>query len=94
LSKEKEKVEKLTERIDELLIILNNVAEDLRQISGSLKSFAVSHSLESTEVYATVTPDVSKKEKLTSLEDVKMTFTFQSVKRRRLERRPNNCRPA
>jgi len=74
LSKEKEKVEKLTERIDELLIILNNVAEDLRQISGSLKSFAVSHSLESTEVYATVTPDVSKKEKLTSLEDVKMMF--------------------
>lgn len=39
---DKEKVEKLIERIDELLIVLNTIAEDLRTVSTSLKSLAVS----------------------------------------------------
>ncbi|MEM3153235.1 MAG: hypothetical protein QW629_00795, partial [Candidatus Bathyarchaeia archaeon] len=39
---DKEKVEKLIERIDELLIVLNTIAEDLKTVSTSLKSLAVS----------------------------------------------------
>ena len=41
MSLEQEKIGKLIERVDELIIILKRVAEDLMQVSGSLKSFAV-----------------------------------------------------
>lgn len=42
MSEEKKNLERLVERIDELLVVLNRVAEDLRQVSISLKSVAVS----------------------------------------------------
>ena len=74
MSQEKEKIEKLTERIDELLIILNSVAEDLRQVSGSLKSLAVSQITQPAAgiAVAPVTREVYGKE--TSIEDIKMMF--------------------
>ena len=77
MSEEKEKVEKLTERIDELLIILNSVAEDLRQVSGSLKSLAVSQITQppagpSAPAPASATPEVYGKK--TSIEDIRMMF--------------------
>jgi len=76
MSEEKEKVEKLTERIDELLIILNRVTEDLRQVSGSLKSLAVSQITQpaATPVPtpAPIAPEVYGKRK--SIEDIKMMF--------------------
>lgn len=76
MNEEQESVEKLTERIDELLIVLNRVTEDLQQVSASLKSLAVSQitqppaALESAPV--PVTPETP--EKATSIEDVKMMF--------------------
>ncbi|MCK4440067.1 hypothetical protein KAU85_03685 [Candidatus Bathyarchaeota archaeon] len=75
MNEEKEKVEKLTERIDELLIILNSVAEDLRQVSGSLKSLAASQITQPAA--ATATPATEKPEVYgtkTSIEDIKMIF--------------------
>lgn len=74
MSEEREKVEKLIERIDELLIILNRVAEDLQQVSTSLKSLAVSQITQpaAAPAPAPVTPEVYEKE--TSIEDVKMMF--------------------
>jgi len=74
MSQEKEKIEKLTERIDELLIILNSVAEDLRQVSGSLKSLAVSQITQPAAgpAVAPATREVYGKE--TSIEDIKMMF--------------------
>jgi hypothetical protein len=42
MSAEKEKLEKLVERIDELLVVLNRISEDLRTVSASAKSMAVS----------------------------------------------------
>lgn len=74
MSEGREKVEKLTERIDELLIILNRVAEDLRQVSTSLKSLAVSQIAQppAAPTPAPVTPEVYEKE--TSIEDIKMMF--------------------
>jgi len=42
MNAEKEKLEKLVERIDELLLVLNKVSDDLRTVSASLKSLAVS----------------------------------------------------
>jgi len=73
MSEEKEKVEKLTERIDELLIILNSVAEDLRQVSGSLKSLAVSQITQPTAGPAVpTTPETHGKK--TSIDDIRMMF--------------------
>lgn len=77
MSEEKEKVEKLTERIDELLIILNRVAEDLRQVSGSLKSLAVSQITQpaaapAAPALAPAAPEVYGKK--TSIDDIKMMF--------------------
>ena len=75
MSEEEEKVEKLTERIDELLIILNSVAEDLRQVSGSLKSLAVSQITQPAAgpvAPAPATPEVYGKK--TSIEDIRMMF--------------------
>ena len=42
MNAEKEKLEKLVERIDELLLVLNKVSDDLRTVSASIKSLAVS----------------------------------------------------
>ena len=75
MSEEKEKVEKLTERIDELLIILNSVAEDLRQVSGSLKSLAVSQITQPEAGPAAPTPATPEAYgKKTSIDDIKMMF--------------------
>jgi hypothetical protein len=75
MSEEKEKVEKLTERIDELLIIMNSVAEDLRQVSGSLKSLAVSQITQPTPSPAAPTPATPEAYgKKTSIDDIKMMF--------------------
>jgi len=41
MSADKDKVEALTRRVDELVVILNGIMEDLRQVSSSLKSLAV-----------------------------------------------------
>jgi hypothetical protein len=75
MSKEKEKVEKLTERIDELLIIMNSVAEDLRQVSGSLKYLAVSQITQPAPSPAAPTPATPEAYgKKTSIDDIKMMF--------------------
>ncbi len=76
MSEERESVQKLTERIDELLIVLSRVTEDLQQVSASLKSLAVSQiiqpSVATEPAPVPVTPEAP--EKATSIEDVKMMF--------------------
>jgi hypothetical protein len=41
MSGDKAKVDNLTKRVDELVVILSGIAEDLRQVSASLKSLSV-----------------------------------------------------
>jgi hypothetical protein len=41
MSADKMKVDNLTRRVDELVVILSGIAEDLRQVSASLKSLSV-----------------------------------------------------
>ena len=41
MSADKAKVDNLTKRVDELVVILSGIAEDLRQVSASLKSLSV-----------------------------------------------------
>ncbi|MEM3641157.1 MAG: hypothetical protein QXH37_04485 [Candidatus Bathyarchaeia archaeon] len=73
MNEEKEKVEKLVEKIDELLIVLNGIAEDLRTVSTSLKSLAVSQLRQPTSPTPTlVMPEV--REQRTAIEDIRMMF--------------------
>jgi hypothetical protein len=70
---EKENLERLVERIDELLVVLNKISEDLRTVSASIKSIAVSQITQPVpQVPAPVSHEVHEKEK--SIEDIRMVF--------------------
>lgn len=73
MSMEKERIEKLAEKVDELLVILNNIAEDLRIVSASLKSIAFSQLAQPQPTTPTV-PEKTEAEKPLSIDDVKMMF--------------------
>jgi len=73
MSAEKEKLEKLVERVDELLIDLNKISEDLRTVSASIKSIAVSQITQpAPQTPATVSHEIHEKKK--SIEDVTVAF--------------------
>jgi hypothetical protein len=78
MSEEKKNLEKLVQRIDELLMVLNQVAEDLRQVSISLKSIAVSQlpqPLATPPTLPTPAPAIPKApERMQAIEDIKMMF--------------------
>jgi hypothetical protein len=83
MSVDKEKVEALTRRVDELVVILNGIMEDLRQVSVSLKSLAVGQvSQPLTASPPTPLPHVSSSvagapkvfDRSKATEDIKMLF--------------------
>jgi hypothetical protein len=70
---EKENLERLVERIDELLVVLNKISEDLRTVSASIKSIAVSQITQpGPQVPAPVSHEVHEKKK--SIEDIRMVL--------------------
>jgi hypothetical protein len=72
MSAEKENLERLVERIDELLVVLNKISEDLRTVSASIKSMAVSQITQpAPQVPVPVSYEVHEKK---SIEDVRMAF--------------------
>ena len=71
MSDEKEKLERLVERVDELLVVLNKVSEDLRNVSASIKSMAVSQITQSPQTSVTVSHKIHEKK---SVQDIRMTF--------------------
>jgi hypothetical protein len=75
MSEDKEKSEDLTRKVDELVVILNGMMEDLRQVSASLKSLAVSRFTQ--PITATTPPPLAGPhvaEKSKAVEDIKMMF--------------------
>jgi len=75
MSEETKNLERLVQRIDELLLVLNQVAEDLRQVSISLKSIAVSQLPQPIVTPPTPAPVVPKiPERVQVIEDIKMMF--------------------
>jgi hypothetical protein len=80
VSVDKERIEALTKRVDELVLIMNGMMEDLRQVSASLKSLAVSQITQ--PIAAHPAPALSQPvpgapqpmEKSKVIEDVKMMF--------------------
>jgi len=72
---QKENLEKLVERIDELLMVLNRIAEDLKQVSTSLKSIAVSQLPQPMVTPPTPAPMVPRiPERGHRVEDIKTMF--------------------
>jgi len=70
---EEKNVERLVQRIDELLMVLNQVAEDLRQVSISLKAIAVSQLPQPLATPQISAPVVQKApERMQAIEDIKM----------------------
>jgi hypothetical protein len=72
MSAEKEKIDRLIERVDELLMALNKISEDLRSVAGSIKSLAVSQITQSTPMTATVRNEPAEKRK--NLQEIRMAF--------------------
>jgi hypothetical protein len=74
MSTEKESLKSLLERIDETLGILNRISEDLRNISSSIKSLAVSQITQpGFQELAPVSHEIHEKNK--SIEDIRLAFS-------------------
>ena len=72
MSAEKEKLEKLMERIDEILLVLNQISEDLRTVSASIKSTAVLQITQpAPQAPAPVSREIHEKK---SIEEIRMIF--------------------
>jgi hypothetical protein len=69
MSAEKEKMERLAERVDELLVVLNKISEDLRTVAASMKSMAGSQITQPTPQ----TPATVSHENKT-IEDIRIAF--------------------
>src|SRR4030042_1887586 len=73
MSAEKESLERLVERVDELLVVLGKISEDLRTVSASIKSMAVSQITQpAPQASAHVSHEVHEKKK--SVDDVRLAF--------------------
>ncbi len=69
MSAEKEKLERLVERVDELLVLLSKISEDLRSVSASIKSTV---GLPVTQPAPQTPATVSHERK--SIEDIRIAF--------------------
>ena len=73
MSEDKEKLDRLVERVDELLVVLSRISEDLRSLSASIKSIAVAQITHPTpQAPAAVSHEVH--ERKNSVEDIRMAF--------------------
>jgi hypothetical protein len=84
MSGEKENLEKLAERVDELLVVLNKISEDLRTVSASIKSTLGSQITQPVQhAPAAISHEVHEKEKsvdnvrLALPEDLEALLSFQ-----------------
>jgi len=72
MSAEKEKLERLVERVDELLVLLSRIAEDLRTVSASIKSMVGSQVTQpATQTPAAVSHEIHEKK---TIEDIRIAF--------------------
>ena len=72
MSAEKEKLERLVERVDELLVVLSKISEDLRSVSASIKSMVGSQVTQpAPQTPATVSHEIHEKK---TIEDVRIAF--------------------
>ncbi len=72
MSTDKEKLNELVGKVDEILTVLSKISEDLRSVSASMKSLAVGQITQPATAQAPATRDVSAKQR--SLDDIRMSF--------------------
>ncbi|MGD0406669.1 MAG: hypothetical protein ABSB10_08485 [Candidatus Bathyarchaeia archaeon] len=72
MSTDKEKLNELVGKVDEILTVLSKISEDLRSVSASMKSLAVGQITQPATAQAPATGDVSAKQR--SLDDIRMSF--------------------
>lgn len=73
MSGEKESLEKLLEKVDELLVVLNRMSEDLRDVSASIKAtLCLPATQPTTQASAAVSQPVQAKKK--AVDDVRLAF--------------------
>jgi hypothetical protein len=72
MSAEKEKLERLVERVDEILMVLSKISEDLRTVSASIKSMVGSQVTQpAPQTPATVSHEIHEKK---TIEDIRVAF--------------------
>lgn len=77
MGENKEKIEELTKRVEELVLILNGMLQDLREVSASLKSLAVSQIIQPSGAAIPSAPPLilpRMPERSKAIEDIKMMF--------------------
>jgi len=74
MSTDKEKMSQLVERIDEILLVLNQISEDLRTVSASIKSLAVGQITSQPAPQAAAPAARPASEKSKTLEEIRMMF--------------------
>ena len=73
MSTEKERLELLLKRIDDLVVVLTKISEELREVTASIKSLAISQITQSApQSAAPVSHQVPQKR--AGLEDIQMAF--------------------
>ena len=73
MSGEKESLERLVERVDELLVVLNRISEDLRSLSVSIKSMVGSRVTQPPEAPEAVSHEVHGTKK--GVDDIRLAFS-------------------
>jgi len=73
MTAEKEKIDNLLERIDEILLVLKGISDDLRVVSASIKSMAVSQITHPAQQPQSVAGHEGY-ERQSSVEDIRMSF--------------------
>ena len=74
MSTDKEKMSQLVERIDEILLVLNQISEDLRTVSASIKSLAVGQITSQPAPQPSVPAARPSSEMSKTLEEIRMMF--------------------
>ncbi|MCL5949305.1 MAG: hypothetical protein M1490_02365 [Candidatus Bathyarchaeota archaeon] len=73
MSTEKEKLNQLLEKVDEITLSLNKISEELHSVSASMKSLAVGQ-ITQPAAQAPVPPPARETSKQRSLDDIRMSF--------------------
>jgi hypothetical protein len=73
MSTDKEKLNELVGKVDEILAMLNKISLDLRSVSASMKSLAVGQITQPSATAAAPTP-ASVSSKLRSVDEIRMSF--------------------
>ena len=74
MTADKEKLENLLERIDEILLVLKGISDDLRAVSASLKSMAVGQITHPVQQPPAPAGCHEGNERQKSVEDIRMSF--------------------